>query len=90
MLKNPNLSAHYQLRVSREGHLDELAVHVELRQELSGSLPEAGRRAIADEVRHHIKSYIGVSTDVQVVDCGTIERTLVGKARRVVDLRPKS
>jgi len=90
LLKSASLTPHYQIRVTREGHLDVLAVRVELRPELSDNLPEARRQAIADEVRHHIKSYIGVSTEVQVVDSGTIERTLVGKARRVVDLRQKN
>ncbi len=90
LLKNPNLTAQYQLRLSREGHLDQLAIHVELRQEVSGTLPQNSIRTIEAEVRNHIKSLIGISTEVRVLEAGCIERTLVGKARRVVDLRPKN
>jgi phenylacetate-CoA ligase len=35
-----------------------------------------------------VKSMIGVTTDVRVVQPGEIERS-TGKARRVVDKRPK-
>jgi phenylacetate-CoA ligase len=41
-----------------------------------------------DELTQHIKSRIGVTTEVAVVEPGKIERSL-GKAKRVVDLRPK-
>jgi phenylacetate-CoA ligase len=89
LLKNPNLCAQYQLQVTREGHLDQLDVFVELRPELSAQRDSAQREAIGREVAHHIKSLIGVTAKVHVVGTNTIERTLVGKARRVVDKRPK-
>ncbi|MDR2239370.1 MAG: hypothetical protein LBE33_02905, partial [Zoogloeaceae bacterium] len=38
--------------------------------------------------KHHIKSYIGVSAKVRVVGQNAIERS-VGKAKRVIDKRPK-
>ena len=38
LLRNANLSPHYQLLVTREGHLDELAVRVELQPELSNQI----------------------------------------------------
>jgi phenylacetate-CoA ligase len=43
---------------------------------------EAGRR-----VQHLVKSTIGVSIAVEVVDPDTIERS-VGKMKRIVDQRP--
>ncbi|MDO8786721.1 MAG: phenylacetate--CoA ligase PaaK [Sulfuritalea sp.] len=89
LLKNPNLCAQYQLQVSREGHLDKLDVYVEVRAELSKSIDEARRREIGAEVQHHIKALVGVSADVHVVETDKVERTLVGKARRVIDRRPK-
>jgi len=89
LLKNPNLCAQYQLQVSREGHLDQLDVYVEVRADLSSSISEAKRREIGAEVKHHIKSLVGVSADVHVVETDKVERTLVGKARRVIDRRPK-
>ena len=44
---------------------------------------------IGQELQHNIKSYVGVSCDVHVVEEGKVERTIVGKAKRVVDKRPK-
>ena len=38
---------------------------------------------------HHIKSSIGLATEVDVVEPGQIERSL-GKARRTIDLRPQA
>ncbi|MDP1612128.1 MAG: phenylacetate--CoA ligase PaaK [Sulfuritalea sp.] len=89
LLKNPSLCAQYQLQVSREAHLDQLDVYVEVRADLSNSIDEARRREIGAEVKHHIKALVGVSADVHVVETDKVERTLVGKARRVIDRRPK-
>ncbi|MCM2288593.1 MAG: phenylacetate--CoA ligase [Sulfuritalea sp.] len=89
LLKNPNLCAQYQLQVSREGHLDQLDVYVEVRADLSDSIGELKRREIGAEVKHHIKALVGVTADVHVVETDKVERTLVGKAKRVIDRRPK-
>jgi phenylacetate-CoA ligase len=89
VLKMAKLAPVYQLVVSREGHLDRLEVKVELRSEVADGISEADRAALAKELQHHVKSYIGVSTRVQVLDPDSIERSL-GKARRVIDQRPKS
>ncbi len=89
LLRNPNLCAQYQLQITREGHLDELDVFVELRPELSDHLEAAKREAIGREVAHHIKSLIGVTAKIHVVGTDMIERTVVGKAKRVIDKRPK-
>ncbi|MGO9356472.1 MAG: phenylacetate--CoA ligase PaaK [Xanthobacteraceae bacterium] len=89
LLRNPNLSAQYQLRISREQHLDELDVFAELRPELSNSFDAAQREAAGRDIAHHIKSLIGVTTKVHLLDPDTIERTVVGKARRVIDMRAK-
>jgi phenylacetate-CoA ligase len=87
ILKTPRLSPHYLIEVSREGHLDEMAVKVEMKQEFA-TAPDADRQASAKELQHHIKSYIGVTTRIEIVDVGGIERSM-GKAKRVVDKRPK-
>jgi phenylacetate-CoA ligase len=73
MLKQPGLSPHYVLELSRQGPLDHLAVIVE------------GDAAAAAQLQHHIKSYIGISAEVRI---GTVERS-IGKAKRVIDKRPK-
>jgi len=86
ILKDPRLAPHYQLEVSREAHLDTLAVVVELRPERDFAADQA---AAARDLKHHIKSGIGISTTVSVVPAGGVERSM-GKAKRVVDKRPKA
>jgi len=88
VLKQPKLGPIYQLVVSRETHLDALEVRVELRREATCSDPEID--AIARELQAHIKSLIGVSATVHVLKSDTLERTLAGKAKRVIDNRNKS
>jgi phenylacetate-CoA ligase len=87
ILKMPKLAPHYVLEVSRPGHLDELDVLVEMKPEFARA-PAAEQEAAAKELQHHVKSYIGVSTTVRVVNQGGIERS-IGKAKRIVDKRPK-
>jgi phenylacetate-CoA ligase len=77
------LAPHYQLEVSREGHMDAVAVKVELRPDCA----TADCAAIARETRGHIKSLIGISCAVHVGPPGSVPRSQ-GKAQRVIDLRP--
>ena len=85
VLQEPQLSGQYQLVVSRSGNLDEVVVRCEVKAEV-GSAAAAG---IAKHLQHRIKTLIGVSTRVEIGAPNSIERTLVGKARRVIDLRHK-
>lgn len=78
------LAPHYQIRLFKEGPLDAMAVEVEV-------LPEVGENADvltakAAEVRHHIKSIIGVTCSVTAKTPGEIPRS-EGKAVRVLDQR---
>jgi phenylacetate-CoA ligase len=41
-------------------------------------------------VQQRVKTLVGISTTVLVQPPATLERTLTGKARRVVDERPKT
>ncbi|MCH2222650.1 MAG: phenylacetate--CoA ligase, partial [Dechloromonas sp.] len=87
ILKQPKLSPHYLIEVSRDGHLDSVKVNVEIKPEFAfASGPE--KEFVAHDLQHHIKSYIGVSARIEVVEVGGIERS-VGKAKRVIDKRPK-
>ena len=90
ILKQPKLAPQYQLIVTREGHLDKLDVLAELRPEISGRLSEVETDALCRELQHQIKTYVGVSTRVRVMASESIERTLTGKACRVIDKRPKA
>ena len=85
VLQQPQLSGQYQLVLSRDALLDDVTVRCELTAEHLG----ADRDAVARELQHRIKTLIGVSTRVSVEMPNSIERTLVGKARRVVDQRSK-
>ena len=84
VLQHSQLSGQYQLVVTRDGHLDAVQVRCELLPTASISAPEA--QAWLTE---RIKTLVGISTQVSVEAPNSIERTLVGKARRVVDLRKK-
>jgi phenylacetate-CoA ligase len=84
LLRCAGLTPHYQLEISRESHLDQLAVHVECLAELAGDA--AARSRLEHELQHHIKSTVGIATHVRVCDPGSIERS-TGKARRVIDRR---
>ncbi len=85
VLKHGRLSGQYQLVVTRENLLDEVRVRCEVQPEHL----HADRDLIARELQQQIKGLIGVSTTVDVGLPDSIERTLVGKARRVVDQRPR-
>jgi phenylacetate-CoA ligase len=74
----------YLLEVEREGHLDSMTVNVEW--PASAPADTSARDAAARELAHHVKSSVGVSVRVKVVDAGALERS-AGKARRVVDRR---
>ncbi len=85
VLQHGQLGGQYQLVVTRQGPLDDLQVLCEL-------LPahaQGDRAAVSNALRERIKTLIGVSATVSVGAPDSIERTLVGKARRVIDKRPK-
>ncbi|MDE2439513.1 MAG: phenylacetate--CoA ligase [Betaproteobacteria bacterium] len=89
ILRDPRLSGNYQVVVTRDGHLDNLEVRCELQREMSGKLAPAEIQAIGKELQHRIKTIIGVSTKITVMEFDAIPRTQVGKAKRVLDERPK-
>ena len=89
VLKMPRLAPTYQLVVGREGHLDRAggpcrAAARGRRRADPGAIATPPRR----ELQHHIKTYVGISTRVNVLPPNSVERS-TGKARRVVDKRPK-
>jgi len=89
VLKIESLAPHYQLVLDRQGNLDELDILTEIRPEFT-HLSETERRAVGTELQLAIKAYIGVTARVHVSESGQIERTLTGKARRVIDKRPRA
>ena len=86
VLKCRGLAPHFQIELSRSGRMDNLTVHVECAPDHTA---DDARTKSARELAHHIKSIVGVSTRIEVHDCEGISRS-EGKAKRVIDNRPKS
>ena len=84
VLAHDKLSGQYQVLVSREAMLDEVEVHCELQPGTQGDVDE-----IARWVQHRVKTLVGITTTVKVLSPDSIQRTLTGKARRVIDSRPR-
>src|SRR5271156_4038408 len=89
LTQEPELAPHYVIELRRPDRLDELEVVVETRAALGGRLSTAQHDAIERRAEHLIKAYVGVTAKVRVVEPGTIERSR-GKAKRILDLRPKT
>jgi phenylacetate-CoA ligase len=84
ILRDPALSGHYVIELSRTGAMDDLLVRVEAREALSS---DAAARSRA-ELARRLKGMCGLSAEVDVAAPGAVERSM-GKARRVIDKRPK-
>lgn len=79
-----DLSLHYQLVLTRDGRMDNMEIQVEARPDASFPAREAATRQLVQSV----KDTIGITAAVTVLDPGSIERS-VGKAKRIIDRRPK-
>lgn len=83
-LKIPELSPHFQLRLTRPERMDRMSVHIERRETVS---VETAQEA-AHTLQHEIKTQIGSSAEIVVEEPGALERSS-GKIRRIYDERPK-
>ena len=86
VLDHPELTALYQVLVTRTSHLDEVQVLTEL-QSSAATLPAWQITEIRVALESRIKNLIGISAKVAVLMPGAIERTQTGKSRRVIDKR---
>ena len=84
ILRDPALSGHYVIELSRTGALDDLLVRVEARVALDGDA--TGRSAA--ELARRLKGMCGLSATIDIASPGAVERSM-GKAKRVIDKRPK-
>lgn len=64
-----------------------MAVNVEIKPE-HATAAAAEEEYVSHDLQHPIKSYVGISTRVEIKAVGAIERS-IGKAKRVIDTRPK-
>ncbi|SDH99867.1 phenylacetate--CoA ligase PaaK [Alloyangia pacifica] len=85
ILKCEGLAPHFQIELGRKDRMDIMTVHVEC---TPARCDADARAASAKELSHHIKSVVGVSTKIEVHDPEGVARS-EGKAKRVVDNRPK-
>jgi phenylacetate-CoA ligase len=88
VLQQDKLSGQYQIVVTREGPLDNVEVRCELQQTVAHISNEAVEE-VSMALCQRIKNMVGITTQVTVLRPESIERTLTGKARRVIDKRPK-
>ncbi|MGO4394610.1 phenylacetate--CoA ligase PaaK [Variovorax sp. M-6] len=89
VLQHAKLSGQYLISVSRDGLLDTVQVTCELQPLAMSTTDAAERREITAWLQQRIKTLVGISTQVEVLAPDSIERTLTGKAKRVVDSRPR-
>ncbi|OAP36311.1 phenylacetate--CoA ligase [Sinorhizobium glycinis] len=85
ILRCRGLAPHFQIELSRSGRMDTMTVHVECTAEAAD---ENARAACARILADYIKSVVGVTTTIEIRDPGAVPRS-EGKAKRVVDHRPK-
>jgi phenylacetate-CoA ligase len=85
ILADQRLAPHFVIELRRDDRLDSMTVKVEARP----GADDAVRAACNRDLAHHIKSLVGVTAAVETMPSGAIERS-VGKAKRIIDLRPKA
>lgn len=85
VLRCAGMAPHFQLVLTREGRMDKLTVRVECREDTTTTEREYAQGTLVGA----IKEGVGVSVAVEVVDPGSLERS-VGKLQRLLDLREKT
>lgn len=87
LLETEGVAPHYRLIVTRKGYMDQLEVQVEVSAEkFSGRFKEL--EELESTLKAKLNWALGISARVKLVEARSIERT-AGKAKRIVDLRPK-
>lgn len=85
VLSIAQLAPYFQIELVRSGRMDAMTVHAEAAPDAA---LESERETSAGILTRKIKDVVGISTHVNVGIPGSVERSQ-GKARRVVDNRPK-
>jgi phenylacetate-CoA ligase len=102
LLRSQEVAPHYVIEVNRKGRMDDMNVRVEVTpavmEQLAAKVLTTDLKAFAQEeedlikikreIQKNIKDIIGVNTDITLVPPGSIQRS-EGKAKRVIDNRPK-
>ncbi len=87
LLEMPDVGNHYEITVTRQNHMDEIEILVEV---VDGSLLENIRQleALRCRVANKIRSVLQIDAKIKLVEPLTLKR-FEGKAQRVKDLRNK-
>jgi phenylacetate-CoA ligase len=102
LLRTKDIAPHYVIEVNRKGRMDEMNVRVEVTgsfmEQMAAKVLTTDLKAFAQEeedlikvkrdIQKNVKDIIGVNTEVTLVPPGSIQRS-EGKAKRVIDNRPK-
>lgn len=87
LLQIEGTAPHYLIVVDRVDSMDQLEVWVEVSEQVfSDEIKQL--EALEKKIEHEIQSVLGIHVAVKLVEPKTIERS-EGKAKRVVDNRPK-
>ena len=86
VLATGGVAPYFQIELFKAGHMDAMRINVEA---MPDAADEASKSAAARMLTKRIKDIVGVSAEVVVNDPGAVERSQ-GKARRVIDNRPKA
>lgn len=87
LLEIEGTEPHYLIVVNREDSLDSLEVWVEVSEKVFSDEIKVLER-LEKKIQHEIYSVVGINATIKLVEPKTIERS-EGKAKRVVDNRPK-
>lgn len=83
MLSIDDVAPHYRLDLRRNGTLDTMEITAERHEQ-----PESSADALCTEIETRLNEQLDVSLDsIDIVEPGTLERTEVGKIKRVYDHR---
>jgi phenylacetate-CoA ligase len=76
---------HYQIIVDRKGALDDIEIMVEVNEKIFSDDIKV-LNTLTKNINQKIRSQLGISAKVTLVEPQTIERSM-GKAKRVIDRR---
>ena len=81
------VAPHYQIVVGKKGYLDYMEVQVELAQDrFTGNFKDL--EEMESKIRRRLHNVLSISPRVRLMEPFSIERS-VGKAKRIIDNRPK-
>ena len=87
LLEIEETEPHYLIVVNRVNNIDSLEIWVEVNSRIFSDEIK-GLEAVERKIQHEIHNVLGLTAAIKLVEPKTIERS-EGKAKRVVDNRPK-